>query len=75
MEMNARVVSQYYKRIRLERMSTLLAVEQGELENILSDMVSDNALYCKIDRPMGIVSFVKNLPRFGEIHEISEDFS
>ena len=60
MEMNARVISKYYKRIRLERMSVLLAVGRDELEKILSDMVSENALYCKIDRPMGIVSFVKN---------------
>ena len=75
MEMNARVVSQYYKRIRLERMSTLLAVEQGELENILSDMVSDNALYCKIDRPMGIVSFVKNQSPEAVLDQWSNDVS
>ena len=64
MEMNARVISKYYKRIRLERMSVLLAVGRDELEKILSDMVSENALYCKIDRPMGIVSFVKNQRAF-----------
>ena len=30
MEMNARVISKYYKRIRLERMSVLLAVGRDE---------------------------------------------
>jgi len=75
MEMNARVVSTYYKRIRLERMSALLAIERDELEKILSDMVSDNALYCKIDRPMGIVSFVKTQSPEAVLDRWSNDVS
>ena len=75
MEMNARVISKYYKRIRLERMSVLLAVGRDELEKILSDMVSENALYCKIDRPMGIVSFVKNQSPEAVLDRWSNDVS
>ena len=46
-----------------------------ELEKILSDMVSENALYCKIDRPMGIVSFVKNQSPEAVLDRWSNDVS
>jgi len=59
MEMNARIIAGYYRRIPLERMATLLNTSRSELEQILSDMVSDKNLFCKIDRPLGIATFVK----------------
>jgi 26S proteasome regulatory subunit N5 len=59
MEMNSRTIAGYYRRIPLDRMAQLLNTNRDELEAILSDMVSDKILFCKIDRPMGIATFVK----------------
>ncbi|XP_074576874.1 LOW QUALITY PROTEIN: 26S proteasome non-ATPase regulatory subunit 12 homolog A-like [Curcuma longa] len=56
-EHNILVVSKYYSRITLQRLSGLLCLTLQEAEKHLSDMVVSKALVAKIDRPMGIVSF------------------
>eukprot|EP00640_Fibrocapsa_japonica_P001353 CAMPEP_0113942926 /NCGR_PEP_ID=MMETSP1339-20121228/14958_1 /TAXON_ID=94617 /ORGANISM="Fibrocapsa japonica" /LENGTH=404 /DNA_ID=CAMNT_0000947617 /DNA_START=237 /DNA_END=1451 /DNA_ORIENTATION=+ /assembly_acc=CAM_ASM_000762 len=77
-----RVVSKYYKRIRMQRLAELLGLDVPQTESHLSTMVSagselvtptgpsekdvsageGSALYARIDRPAGIVSFSKHQP-------------
>lgn len=59
---NIRVISKYYTRVRTARMATMLGLTQAELEKQLSDMFNDGDLHLKIDRPAGIVSFVRTRP-------------
>lgn len=54
---NIRVVSTYYKQIRLERCAQLLQLEPAQLEQEIASMVSDGSIYAKMDRPRGIVRF------------------
>ncbi|CAH9071156.1 unnamed protein product [Cuscuta europaea] len=56
-EHNILVVSKYYSRITLNRLSNLLCLTIQETEKHLSEMVVSKAMVAKIDRPMGIVSF------------------
>ncbi|XP_019179537.1 PREDICTED: 26S proteasome non-ATPase regulatory subunit 12 homolog A-like [Ipomoea nil] len=56
-EHNILVVSKYYSRITLNRLSNLLCLTIQEAEKHLSEMVVSKALVAKIDRPMGIVCF------------------
>ncbi|KAJ3670476.1 hypothetical protein LUZ60_010800 [Juncus effusus] len=56
-EHNILVVSKYYSRITLKRISELLCLSLEEAEKHLSEMVVSKALIAKIDRPMGIVCF------------------
>jgi 26S proteasome regulatory subunit N5 len=59
-EHNLRVISRYYSRIRLQRLSELLDLSEVDTERKLAAMVSDKkALWAKIDRPAKIVSFAK----------------
>jgi len=54
---NIRVASLYYKRIHGARLSQLLGLVPERLEKEISAMVSDGAVYAKIDRPKDIVRF------------------
>jgi 26S proteasome regulatory subunit N5 len=56
-EHNILVVSKYYSRITLKRLSELLSLSIQETEKHLSEMVVSMSLIAKIDRPAGIVSF------------------
>jgi 26S proteasome regulatory subunit N5 len=56
-EHNIFVVSKYYSRITLKRLSELLSLTFQETEKHLSDMVVSKALKAKVDRPAGVVSF------------------
>ncbi|XP_046660842.1 26S proteasome non-ATPase regulatory subunit 12 [Homalodisca vitripennis] len=56
-EHNIRVMSKYYTRITLKRMSELLDLPSEETEEFLSNMVVGKTVQAKIDRPAGIVSF------------------
>ena len=56
-EHNIRVVSKYYSEVQLSRMAALLTLEVPHLEEVLSSMVSDKVIMCKIDRPAGTVTF------------------
>lgn len=68
---NLRVVSKYYKRIRIERLCVLLSLDAETLEAYLSDMSSAGDMYLKIDRPAGTVSFQKHV----EPDEMLSDWS
>jgi len=79
-EHNVRVIAHWYTRIRLDRFAELLDVERQELENIVSRMVcirEDDAepLYAKIDRPEGIISFVKPVPVEETLSDWASDLS
>jgi len=56
-EHNVRVISQYYTRVTLDRLTSLLDLPVREVEEVLSRLVVDGSVYAKIDRPNGIVSF------------------
>jgi 26S proteasome regulatory subunit N5 len=56
---NLRIVSLYYRRIQLSRLSQLLSLSSAEAETHISQMVSSGSLYAKIDRPKDIVRFSK----------------
>lgn len=56
-EHNIRVMSQYYTRITLERMSQLLDLSQKGTEEVLSELVVAGRVWAKIDRLAGVVCF------------------
>ncbi|KDQ17766.1 hypothetical protein BOTBODRAFT_53290 [Botryobasidium botryosum FD-172 SS1] len=56
-EHNIRVISHYYTRITLPRLTSLLDLSQRETEDVLCRLVVDGTVHAKIDRPAGIVSF------------------
>ncbi|KAI9461742.1 hypothetical protein HD554DRAFT_2028043 [Boletus coccyginus] len=56
-EHNVRVVSQYYTRIRLTRLITLLDLTAQQTEETLARLVVSKTIWARIDRPVGIVNF------------------
>ncbi len=74
-EHNVRVISKYYARIQVSRMAALLTLQVPVLEDVLSTMVSDGVVACKIDRPAGIISFKKLETTDGLLDEWSSDVS
>jgi 26S proteasome regulatory subunit N5 len=58
-EHNVRVISTYYTRVTMVRLSELLELKQEEAEKFVSDLVSKKSIFAKIDRPKGIVVFRK----------------
>mmetsp|Transcript_5118 Transcript_5118/g.15146 ORF Transcript_5118/g.15146 Transcript_5118/m.15146 type:complete len:435 (+) Transcript_5118:94-1398(+) len=54
---NIRVLSKFYKRIKMTRLAALLKISDEEAERELSDMVTTGAVYARIDRPAGVVTF------------------
>ena len=58
-EHNIRMMAKYYTKIRLTRMSKLLALTETETEDCLSDMVVAGTVSAKTDRLEGIVDFTE----------------
>eukprot|EP00011_Vannellida_sp_DIVA3-517-6-12_P015157 CAMPEP_0114636500 /NCGR_PEP_ID=MMETSP0168-20121206/17019_1 /TAXON_ID=95228 ORGANISM="Vannella sp., Strain DIVA3 517/6/12" /NCGR_SAMPLE_ID=MMETSP0168 /ASSEMBLY_ACC=CAM_ASM_000044 /LENGTH=450 /DNA_ID=CAMNT_0001848217 /DNA_START=151 /DNA_END=1499 /DNA_ORIENTATION=- len=58
-EHNITVISKYYSRIEFSRLCGLLELPAADVEKRLSDLVSTGTVYARIDRPKGIVSFLK----------------
>lgn len=56
---NVRVLAKFYKRLTMARVASLLQVPEAEAERELSEMVSSAAVWARIDRPAGVVSFQK----------------
>jgi 26S proteasome regulatory subunit N5 len=56
-EHNIRVVAQYYSRITLPRLTSLLDLTAKQTEQILARLVVSGTIWAKIDRPAGIVNF------------------
>ncbi|KAJ1453643.1 hypothetical protein M885DRAFT_582842 [Pelagophyceae sp. CCMP2097] len=59
---NIRVVAKYYRQLRVPRLAQLLGLSENDAEQHVAHMVSDCGLYCKIDRPAGIVHFQQPAP-------------
>jgi len=58
-EHNIRMMAKYYTKIRLARMSNLLALSESEVEDCLSEMVVAGTVSAKTDRLEGIVDFTE----------------
>jgi len=58
-EHNIRVIAAYYTRISVRRLSELLDLPQDEAEKFVANLVVAKSIFAKIDRPAGMVAFVK----------------
>ncbi|KAF8203025.1 hypothetical protein BJ912DRAFT_942639 [Pholiota molesta] len=56
-EHNVRVVAQYYTRITLPRLTSLLDLTPKQTEQTLARLVVSGTIWAKIDRPTGIINF------------------
>ena len=54
---NIRIVSKYYTRIRLSRLTTLLDLAPQQTEETLCRLVVSGTVWARIDRPSGVVNF------------------
>jgi 26S proteasome regulatory subunit N5 len=54
---NVRTLAGAYTRVKLSRAASLTGVDPPTLEALLSELVSSKALYARIDRPAGVVTF------------------
>jgi 26S proteasome regulatory subunit N5 len=72
-EHNIRVIEKYYKRVTTKRLSALLSLNEKETEVHLGRMVVAGAVYAKIDRPHGIVSFRKPQTASDQLNQWSSD--
>jgi 26S proteasome regulatory subunit N5 len=54
------VISKYYTKVTLARLQSLLDLSAKETEEFLSKLVVDKTIYARMDRPAGLVTFVKN---------------
>jgi 26S proteasome regulatory subunit N5 len=70
---NIRVISQYYTRITLPRLTSLLDLSAKEAEEILCRLVVSGTIYAKIDRPAKIVSFRSRRSAEDVMNEWSSD--
>ena len=57
LEQNIRVVAEYYDRITLSRLTTLLDLSRKQTEDTLCRLVVSGTVWARIDRPAGIVNF------------------
>ncbi|KAJ7675365.1 PCI-domain-containing protein [Mycena rosella] len=56
-EHNVRVVAQYYTRITLPRLTSLLDLDQKQTEETIARLVVAGTIWARTDRPAGIVNF------------------
>lgn len=72
-EHNIRVISQYYTRITLKRLSELLDLSPAQSESSLADLVSSGTIFAKMDRPSGLVNFEKKKSNADVLNDWSAD--
>ncbi|KAJ7070762.1 PCI domain-containing protein [Mycena amicta] len=70
-EHNVRVVAQYYTRITLPRLTSLLDLDQKQTEQTIARLVVAGTIWARIDRPAGVVNF--RSPRTAE--DVMNDWS
>ena len=58
-EHNLRVISQCYQLIQLDRLAALLQLSAEQLETVVSELVNKGMIFAKINRPQGVVKFLK----------------
>jgi 26S proteasome regulatory subunit N5 len=54
---NVRVIAEYYTRITLPRLTSLLDLTPQQAEEVLSRLVVSGTVWARIDRPAGIINF------------------
>ncbi|XP_030036703.2 26S proteasome non-ATPase regulatory subunit 12 [Manduca sexta] len=74
-EHNIRIMSMYYTRITLQRMSSLLGLSEPETEEALSALVVSGVVRAKIDRPAGVVHFSLNMDASDRLNEWSNNLN
>ena len=72
---NVRVVAKYYRQVSLRRLANLLGLSEDDAERRVSHMVSSLGLYCKIDRPAGVVKFHAPKPPDEVLQDWASDIS
>ncbi|KAG6832519.1 hypothetical protein H0H92_000148 [Tricholoma furcatifolium] len=72
-EHNIRVVAQYYTRITLTRLTSLLDLTPKETEDTLARLVVSGTIWARIDRPAGIVSFTNKRSAEDVMNDWSSD--
>ncbi|KAH9836990.1 PCI-domain-containing protein [Rhodofomes roseus] len=72
-EHNIRIVSQYYTRITLTRLTQLLDLSQEKAEETLCRLVVSGTVWAKIDRPTGTVNFRKGKSAEDVMNDWSSD--
>ncbi|KAH9937230.1 PCI domain-containing protein [Fomitopsis serialis] len=72
-EHNIRIVSQYYTRITLARLTQLLDLTQQKAEETLCRLVVSGTVWAKIDRPTGTVNFRKSKSAEDVMNDWSSD--
>ncbi|KAI0734653.1 PCI-domain-containing protein [Fomitopsis betulina] len=72
-EHNIRIVSQYYTRITLARLTQLLDLTQQKAEDTLCRLVVSGTVWAKIDRPAGTVNFRKSKSAEDVMNDWSSD--
>lgn len=70
---NIRVIEAYYSNITMKRFSELLALSVDEAEISLSDLVTSKTIYARIDRPNGIITFMKSSKTTEQLDEWGND--
>nr|XP_032523342.1 26S proteasome non-ATPase regulatory subunit 12 [Danaus plexippus plexippus] len=74
-EHNIRIMSMYYTRITIQRMSELLGLSVTETEDALSQLVVSAVVKAKIDRPAGVVHFRLNMDASDRLNEWSRNLN
>ncbi|CAH4029424.1 26S proteasome non-ATPase regulatory subunit 12 [Pieris brassicae] len=74
-EHNIRIMSMYYTRITIQRMSELLGLSVTETEEALSQLVVSSVVRAKIDRPAGVVHFRLNMDSSDRLNEWSSNLN
>ncbi|TKY90793.1 hypothetical protein EX895_000791 [Sporisorium graminicola] len=74
-EHNIRVISSYYTRITLLRLSQLLDLSAEQSESALADLVSSGTIFAKMDRPAGLVNFEKRKSNADVLNDWSADMN
>lgn len=54
---NVRVIAEYYTRITLPRLTSLLDLTPQQAEEVLSRLVVSGTVWARIDRPAGVINF------------------
>ncbi|KZV91331.1 PCI-domain-containing protein [Exidia glandulosa HHB12029] len=74
-EHNIRVVSQYYTRITVTRLTQLLDLTTAQTEETLSRLVVSGTVWARIDRPSGVVTFSKRRSAEDVLNDWSSDMN
>ncbi|GLB35964.1 putative motif in proteasome subunits, Int-6, Nip-1 and TRIP-15 [Lyophyllum shimeji] len=72
-EHNIRVVAEYYTRITLTRLTSLLDLTPKQTEETLARLVVSGTIWARIDRPAGIVDFRKKRSAEDVMNDWSSD--